>query len=225
MFGACLSGRPVQMASQVSDMKYVIKFNNIPSTKVSHVSIFMLPNVQFDSNYTALVYIQIESNDLDSNLPPQFKLLGGLNVNKQSAIYKINALNSIPSTKETQFDDADMDMDVENENSSGSSENISIGISIEPNATAQEQLDQMRQNMQLVRPTVVPQNNNGQMPVGNIDHNYLANLSNKIISNAYNFLSGFVDDQNNVPISRFDDWWTKFKGKVANDPKFLDNMV
>ncbi|GMF89476.1 unnamed protein product [[Candida] boidinii] len=118
-----------------------------------------------------------------------------------------------------------MDMDVENENTSGSSENISIGISIEPNATAQEQLDQLKQNMQLVRPAAVPQTNNAQMPVGVIDHNYLANLSNKIISNAYNFLSGFVDDHNNVPISRFDDWWTKFKGKVANDPKFLDNMV
>ncbi|KAH3683934.1 hypothetical protein WICPIJ_005094, partial [Wickerhamomyces pijperi] len=49
-------------------------------------------------------------------------------------------------------------------------------------------------------------------------------VSNKIIKNAYDYLSSFVDSTNRVPIKKFDDWWAKFKSKLASDPKFLDNL-
>ena len=51
-------------------------------------------------------------------------------------------------------------------------------------------------------------------------------LAQRIIKNAFNFLSSFAGNTANgievVPLKSFQDWWTKFERRVQNDPGFLE---
>lgn len=199
----------------------------------------MLPNVQFDPDYTALVYYQIVPESGDPNVSNNsqfgngggissqivqndFRLLGFLNASKQSAIFKINPGNlDIPAGSGT-HDEGDIDMD------SGISEfeenekvTMLIGISIEPNANAIQQLDCLK----------VTRDSNSNLPLTKlvpskppITQSEILTVSNKIIGNAYNYLSSFTDMNNNVSINKFNDWWDKFKLKMNNDPNYLQSL-
>lgn len=234
MFASTISNRPVAVAQPISPQKQMIEFRSIPIKQLYHLSIFMLPNVQFDPDYTALIYYQIipENGDSNSNynasgtgsqtnamVQNDFKLLGFLNATKQSAIFKINPGNiNIPALLGV-HDEGDIDMD------SGISEideresvTIVIGISIDPNQAATQQLDCLKvtrdTNQLAPRPAAAPA----------LGQSEILSVSNKIIGNAYNYLSSFTDSNNNVSINRFNDWWTKFKMKMANDPNYLQNL-
>lgn len=192
-------------------LKFVITFENLPS-HVSHLSIFMLPDITFDPNYTALIYFQVLNSQEPA--PPDFKLLGGLNLNKQSAIFKVNNVE-----KPTNYNsggmmvDEDMDLDT---SASANTTSVLIGISVEPNEQATALLMQLKKPVQAIT--------NGEAAVKQAYSNdQIVELANKIISNAYNYLSGFVDSSNNVSMNRFNDWWSKFKTKLQNNPKLLDS--
>ncbi|ANZ73783.1 BA75_01299T0 [Komagataella pastoris] len=200
MFGSCYSGSAVVVAQQVDQFKYVINYPNVP-INVSYITLFLLPNIPFDPNYKALVYFQVNDGE--------FNLFGSLNTEKQSAIYKINNNNYNPANNMGAINEDVMLDDVAAP--SCEVQNINIGISIEPNAQA-DLLLQNRKQLPAPSPST-----DALEPVKVLD------LSNKIITNAYNYLSGFIDAQQKVPISRFNDWWNKFKSKLENNPKFLDN--
>lgn len=211
MFGAICSGRPVQVATQVEATKYVISVNN--AANISHVAIFLLPQTEFtDASFTALVYFQLPNS-------PEFKLLGGINPIKPSAIYKLN--NNSKQTLETaaQVDDIDMNVDAGEEQTPYQ---INIGISIEPTPQAealllQEKSKQMGNSDALVRPQ--------RRPILTLfNPNDVAALANKIVSHAYNYLGRFVDSAGMVPMKAFDSWWDKFRRKLASNPSFLDEL-
>mgnify|MGYP001107178918 CR=1 FL=1 len=192
MFGAVCSGRPVQLASQVEPNKYVI---NIPNgSNVNYVTIFLLPNTEFDNNFTAMIYFQLPNS-------AEFQLLGGINGDKPSAIYKLNngagSLNNI--------DDLDMNVDE-------SASALNIGISIEPTLQVQGQLDQLRASKTTVKSTAL------------VSTSSTTNLANKVVGHAYNYLASFIDESGKVPIKAFDNWWDKFKTKLRNNPNFIDEL-
>lgn len=201
MFGAVCSGRPIQLATQVEPTKYVIAVPN--AANVSHIAVFLLPQTEFnDANYTALVFFQLPNSQ-------EFKLLGGLNPNKPSAIYK---LNSNGANGKGQYDDIEMD---DNGSNSNGDAVINIGISIEPTPQAEVQLQAEKQKMATAalvpaRKTESPQTT--------------AALANKIVSHAYNFLGSFIDPAGKVPMKAFDNWWDKFRAKLLNNPNFLDTL-
>lgn len=206
MFGAICSGRPIQLAAQVEPTKYVISVPN--ASNVSHIAIFLLPQTDFtDPNYTALLYFQLPESQ-------EFKLLGGLNPNKPSGIFKLN--NSKPANNPS--GDV-MEDDLIDTNDSYT---INIGLSIEPTDQAELQLAQEKekqsgQSNSLVRrpppPSIIPRNPND-----------IAALANKIVGHAYNFLGSFIDPQGQVPMKAFDNWWDKFRTKLANNPEFLNEL-
>jgi protein Hikeshi len=52
-------------------------------------------------------------------------------------------------------------------------------------------------------------------------------LAQRIIKNAFNFLTGFSGTAGPggvevVPLKAFEDWWRKFEGRVRSDPTFLE---
>ncbi|KAK6203066.1 uncharacterized protein RJT21DRAFT_24430 [Scheffersomyces amazonensis] len=212
MFGVVCSGRPIELANQVEATKYVVTIPN--ASNISFVTVFLLPNSNFtDTNYTALVYFQLPNSQ-------EFKLLGGLNPLKPSAIYKVN--NSLK--KSGNGEDTDMSID-DNSINVNDSAIINIGISIEPTQQAELLLRQEAEK-----------NKNGS---NNTDSNALVStrqtnkalapsdtavLANKIVGHAYNFLASFIDNSGKVPIKAFDNWWDKFKAKLANNPNFLDDL-
>lgn len=237
MFASTISNKPVAVAQPISPQKQMIEFTNVPIKQLYHLSIFMLPNVQFDPDFTALIYYQVVPEGLEGNLNPtngfssvggggssqlvhnDFKLLGFLNDVKQSAIFKINPGNILIPAGAGIHDEGDIDME------SGISEaeesetvTVIIGISIEPLQNARQQLDCLRvtrdgtSNIPAVKSTSTP------------SQSEILSVSNKIIANAYNYLSSFTDNNNKVNISKFNDWWDKFKVKMTNDPNYLQNI-
>lgn len=205
MFGAVCSGRPIQIAQQVESTKFVIAIPN--ASKVNHLAIFLLPQTDFtDANFTALVYFQLPNLN-------EFKLLGGLNPMKPSAIFKLN--NNAPPISNTVDDDVSM-----NDGDPEDTEILNIGISIEPTEQAQALLEQEKQKQK----TIMPATLTGSLipaPQAPLD---IASLANKIVAHAYNYLSGFIDGQGMVPMKQFDSWWLKFKTKLANNPNFLNEL-
>lgn len=199
MFGAVCSGRPMQLAQQVEPTKYVINVNN--ASNINHIAIFLLPQTEFtDPNFTALVYFQLPNS-------AEFKLLGGLNPVKPSAIFKLN--NSSAKLNSYLADDDVMgDAEAPNDNVT-----LNIGISIEPTPQAEALLLQEKQNTS-VKPQI-------SSPTQALD---IASMANKIVRHAYNFLGGFVDGSGKVPMKAFDSWWDKFKVKLANNPNFLNEI-
>lgn len=207
MFGAVCSGRPIQLANQVAENKYVI---SVPSaSNISHIAIFLLPQTEFnDPNYTALVFFQLPNS-------AEFKLLGGLNPAKPSGIFKLNNMKR----NATGLGDSDM-MDDEAIDSNDNF-TINIGLSIEPTVEAelqlnQEKVKQLGNSSSLVPATLKPYLSNNPSS--------LAEMANKIVGHSYNYLTSFIDDQGKVPIKAFDNWWDKFKSKLANNPNFLDEL-
>lgn len=211
MFGAVCSGRPIQLANQVEPTKYVITVPN--ASNISHIAIFLLPQTEFtDVNFTALVYFQLPNSQ-------EFKLLGGLNPAKPSAIYKLNNTNKA-SESSTQLDDVDMSVDTGPESADST---INIGISIEPTPQAEQLLMQERQKQAGASQSLVPAGAARASPALQ-SPNDIASLANKIVTHAYNFLGSFIDDSGKVPMKAFNSWWDKFKNKLANNPGFLDEL-
>lgn len=210
MFGAVCSGRPIQLAQQVEQTKFVVTIDN--ALNINHVAIFLLPQTEFtDPNFTALVYFQLP------NLP-EFKLLGGLNPVKPSAIFKLNNTTG-KLTSYLADDDAMNDMDAA---AGGANVTINIGISIEPTPQAEALLAQEKQkNQSALVPSRPPQQQQPPAPQNTQD---IAALANKIVGHAYNYLSGFIDASGNVPMKVFDAWWAKFKTKLSNNPHFLEEL-
>lgn len=197
----------VQMAEQVDTNKYAITIEN--GAKISHVAIFLLPNVDLDAQFQALIYFQLPNQD--------FKLFGSISQMKPSAIFK---LNNSGSNSSQILDDIDMDGD------SGKIfdplDNITVGISIEPVIEAERQLRELKES-QLANP------NNTQLAVVHqpgipSDPTTTALLAGKIVKHAYNYLTEFIDDEGKVSIKFFDSWWDKFKTRLQNDPKFLESQ-
>ncbi|CUM66472.1 uncharacterized protein PRCAT00004136001 [Priceomyces carsonii] len=212
MFGAVCSGRPMQIAEQVDTTKYVISIPN--AGNISHIAIFLLPNSGFvDPNYTALVFFQLPSSQ-------EFKLLGGLNPLKPSAIFKLK--NNATSTMHLgQVDDIDMNVDEGSGGAVGADVTINIGISIETTVVAEQQLAEEKQKKGGQSLALVPGMKPSVQPKAPND---IAALANKIVGHAYNYLGSFIDASGKVPMKAFDNWWEKFKAKLANNPNFLDEL-
>lgn len=204
MFGVICAGRAAQTDfQQVDNNKYGIQIQN--GGTVNHIVVFLLPGAILDPAVAASVYFQLPGGD--------FQLLGALSVSKPSAIFKLNNTGSLIN------DSLDPD-EMMDEGAQQQQVPISIGISLEPVATVEEQLNALKasrdSNSALVtsasiKPTVT---NSQQTAV----------LANKIIQNAYNYLSGFTVNNNMVSMNHFNDWWNKFKSKMANNPNFLENL-
>ncbi|CAH2354678.1 protein Opi10p [[Candida] railenensis] len=219
MFGVICSGRPIQLANQVETTKYVINITN--ASNISHIALFLLPQTEFtDPNFTGLVYIQLPNS-------PDFKLLGGINPNKPSAIYKLNNNNASAKTGD-QIDDVEMNIDNANINGAGGADLnsvINIGISIEPTPQAELLIQQEKAKQQQLSagnssalvPTPKPSSTKFQP-------SDVAVLANRIVTHAYNYLGSFIDSQGKVPMKAFDTWWDKFKTKLQNNPGFLDEL-
>lgn len=213
MFGLIISGRPLDATpTQVSENQLAFR---IPSTPAfSHITLFLLPGATLAPDVGATVWIQLPQN-------PEFKLLGALSMQKQSAIFKISGMGNVGAMGGVIDDDAMTDEGNANTTTVNGGTvaggEIVLGISIEPAATVEQQLATLRPtNPQsaLVRqpPPRAPAASN---PVST------KVLAQRIIGNAFNFLTSFGDGQT-VPMKAFQDWWAKFEKKIDLDPTFLE---
>ena len=246
MFAAIAAGNPPQPSQEVPNtngLQHTILLDSTKPKPYSHITLFILPNVSFPADFVATVYFQLHPDE-------EFKLFGYLSAEKPSAIYKIRvpgAVQNRPSTTNT-MGEIDMDVDegtnlgTQNNEDSSNLSQVIIGISIERREEGMAKVQQWKEMTRNTGSLVVSGGPRGggsinvsgfpnasNMPTaGDLANRYPAltmELAAKIVQHAYNYLSGFLDSSGNVPIKCFDSWWEKFKGKLSNDAKFLDEVT
>jgi hypothetical protein len=100
--------------------------------------------------------------------------------------------------------------------SSDGDQDVVIGISIEPAGEIAPRLQELAANKPASSGSAA-----GQPPT--------AVLAQRIIQNAFNFLSSFSGSAGPggvevVPLKAFEDWWRKFESRVRADPSFLEKQ-
>lgn len=95
-----------------------------------------------------------------------------------------------------------------------------IGISVEEGSSVAEKIQQLHPESGTSTAVVHAGAGAGGKPSTQV-------LAQRIIQNAFNFLSGFsgtvgAGGVEVVPLKAFQEWWRKFENKVRNDPTFLE---
>lgn len=208
MFGLIISGRPVDAAPQaITESQFAFRIPPVPS--FSHIVVFLLPGTQLPEGTAASVYVQIPPSQ-------EFKFLGGIGPGKESAIFKVSGLKNGGSDildGDAMTDDAGQP----SANTNGTvpaGADIVVGVSIEPAAQVEAQMTSLKEPASVPAMALVRQQSSTG---GRVTTKVLAQ---RIIGNAFNFLSSFGSDT--VPLKAFQDWWTKFERKVELDPSFLE---
>lgn len=208
MFALVISSRPVITEfSTISPTQFSFSVPSVPS--FSHLAVFLLPGQALPAGTAAAVYIRLTSD-------AQFKLLGAIANEKQSAIFKVkeSALNTANTAAAT--DDLMVDDDLNATLPTGAE--IIVGISIEPAETVQAQLAALKaQSAPPSNALVLARSQTQRITGGGVIPTKL--LAQRIISNAFNFLSSYGDT---VPLKSFESWWHKFEKKIELDPTFLE---
>lgn len=123
MFSVIVPSRPcITDVQNISPNQFAFTFPAAPH--FSHIVVFMLPGNQLPDGTAAGVYLQLSGDQ-------QFKFLGGLANEKQSAIFKVN----IP--------DAAMN------------NAVNLGISVEPMANIEQQMVQLQNEKQATSTALV----------------------------------------------------------------------
>jgi protein Hikeshi len=226
-FGVIIPPLPVQTNPvAISPTQFAFTFS--PNSSVSHLVVFLLPGTNIPLDTLAAIYVYLPST------ASEFKLLGALSNDKQSAMFKIdNGRANTGSHTKPPNGVADDEM-IDDEFSSatpiadGVFGDITLGISIEPVAIIAPQLAALESEPSGL--TSSPQNAlipSSRRSTGPLQTKVLAQ---RIIKNAFNFLASFAGtagagDEEMVPLKSFRDWWSRFERRVENDPGFLEREI
>lgn len=203
LFGLVPAGLPVitQPTETPSQTSFIYSISTSPKS-FSHVVIFLLPGVVLPSNTAAAIYLVTPPDAAQGQQVPNSRFLGGVGPGKESAIFKLN------------------------ESSSGGQ--IVLGISIEDAGSVASRITELQaaKSTTAAAPgssslALVPA---GQAQAQSQQPSTLV-LAQRIIKNAFNFLSSFSGQAGQVevvPMKAFEDWWRKFESRVRSDPGFLE---
>ncbi|KAK7715039.1 hypothetical protein SLS64_003736 [Diaporthe eres] len=206
LFGLVPAGLPVitQPTETPSQTSFIYSISTSPKS-FSHVVIFLLPGVVLPSNTAAAIYLVTPPDRAQGQEVPNSKFLGGVGPGKESAIFKLN----------------------ESSLSASSAGQIILGISIEDAGSVASRITELQAakstagapgSLALVPAGVAAGQTQAQQPSTLV-------LAQRIIKNAFNFLSSFSGQAGQVevvPMKAFEDWWRKFESRVRSDPGFLE---
>ena len=218
-----------QLLQTISPTQYAYTFPAFPS--FTHLVIFLLPDQVLPPDSLAGIYLHLPSMQ-----PGEFKLLGalgpvidangninqGTEQNKVSAIFRVAGLSTGNDAAQAS---GDMEMDSGSTVPSTASGDVTVGISIEPLTTLGPQilaLNANKSNSAVGNPSTAIMRSSVALPANSTANTKV--LAQKIIQNAFNFLSSFTSGsgQDVVPLKAFEDWWKKFEKKIEADPGFLE---
>ncbi|KAI4148407.1 MAG: hypothetical protein L6R39_002801 [Caloplaca ligustica] len=220
-FGVILPSRPViTNPVTVSPTQCAFVLPAFPS--FSHVVVFLVPDNPLPVDTLAAVYIQFPGPN------PEFKLLGAIGNDKQTAIFRVN--NATGTGGQTGTNDEMTDANPAAPAPNGAitaadpSQQITIGISIEPAATITQQLAALQASS-----STSTSSSQSALVVANKGPSVVPTkvLAQRIIKNAFNFLASFagqttVGGEEMIPLRSFRGWWEKFERRVEMDPGFLE---
>ncbi|KAH7035666.1 uncharacterized protein B0I36DRAFT_238611 [Microdochium trichocladiopsis] len=176
----------------------------------SHVAVFLLPGITLPPNTAAAIYLALNPAALVSGTEaPNFKFLGGVGPGKESAVFKLNA-DTLPTAPAPASQPGQPAAEV-----------VVLGVNVEDAGSVAERMQQEKANSSTSSNGLAstrPGDSAAQQPSAQ-------ELAQRIIQNAYNFLSSFSGQAGEVevvPLKAFQEWWKKFEGKVRSDPTFLE---
>ncbi|KAF2968811.1 hypothetical protein GQX73_g4773 [Xylaria multiplex] len=209
LFGLLPAGQPLITApsSMPNPTSFLYLIPSVTPTNpkpFAHLAVFLLPGIALPENSAAAIYVALNPLAFApggaGSAAANFKFLGGVGPGKESAVFKLGGGGS--STAGTNAESG-----------------VVIGIDIEDAASVRERIQQLQQQSQSQSMALVPMGKNGE-PSAQV-------LAQRIIQNAFNFLSGFSGQMEQsgvevVPLKVFQEWWRKFETKIKNDPSFLE---
>lgn len=203
LFGLVPAGLPVitQPTETPSQTSFIYSIPTSPKS-FSHVVIFLLPGVVLPSNTAAAIYLVTPPDRAQGQEVPNSKFLGGVGPSKESAIFKLN----------------------ESSTSASSGGQIVLGISIEDAGSVASRITEL----QAAKSSTAAPGSLALVPAGQQAQTQQPStlvLAQRIIKNAFNFLSSFSGQAGQVevvPMKAFEDWWRKFESRVRSDPGFLE---
>lgn len=205
LFGLVPAGLPVitQPTETPTPTSLIYSIPTTPKT-FSHVVIFLLPGIVLPENTAAAIYLVTPPNPAQGQTAPVSKFLGGVGPGKESAIFKLN------------------------ESSTSSSGQIILGISIEDGASVGARIEELNAAKASGSQALVPAGAAAVSSSSSSQQPSTLVLAQRIIKNAFNFLSSFSGQAGQVevvPMKAFEDWWRKFESRVRTDPGFLERDV
>lgn len=176
-----------------------------PARAFAHIVIFLLPGVTLPDNTAAAIYLVTPPSAPGD--PPGSKFLGGIGPGKESAIF--NLKGSLPNTLVVAGGTNN------NTATTPPTDPVVIGISIESADSVSARIGEIK--------AAASSSGAGSALVATRPSTLV--LAQRIIQNAFNFLSGFSGTAGQVevvPLKAFEEWWKKFESKVRTDPGFLE---
>ncbi|KAI0391995.1 hypothetical protein F5Y17DRAFT_382754 [Xylariaceae sp. FL0594] len=205
--------------TQQTNGRTIIPFN--------HLTVFLLPGIVLPPGSAAAIYASTDPGAAATS----FKFLGGIGPGKESAVFKLSGLFT-PTNTNTNTNITE---------GGGGGGVLFIGIMIEDaQAVAQKMMantqpqTQNQTSQALIRTTGIGTSTSTSTGMGmgtSMSHDQIVLLAQRIIQNAFNFLSGFSGQVPGgqagvgvevVPLRAFQDWWRKFEQKIKRDPGFLE---
>ncbi|KAI6247507.1 hypothetical protein HI914_04091 [Erysiphe necator] len=238
LFGLIPTGSPVLITPTTVPSPTSYTFNipipTAPRKPFSHLTVFLLPGITLPPSTAAAVYLALPQ------APTEFRFLGAIGENKESAVFKISGLsdgtpdlltNNSSGSNVGGVTEIDMDdMDEIAESTAAAilpTSEIVIGISIESAESVATQLAAI-QAASLAKPTgsnaVVDATSQSALILNKTQPDILL-LAQKIIKDAFNFVSSYSSSGSlgeTVPLKIFEEWWKKFESKLKIDPNFLE---
>ncbi|TGJ86733.1 hypothetical protein E0Z10_g2059 [Xylaria hypoxylon] len=209
LFGLLPAGQPLITApsSQPNPTSFLYLIPSATPTNpkpFAHLAVFMLPGIALPENTAAAIYIALNPSAFAPGAPARqlrtssFWGASGQGRRAPCSSYG-NGGNPNPGT--------------------GAEGGVVIGIDIEDAASVGQRIQQLQQQSQSQSTALVLAKKGGE-PSTQL-------LAQRIIQNAFNFLSGFSGQIGQsgievVPLKAFQEWWRKFETKIKNDPSFLE---
>ncbi|TPX15057.1 uncharacterized protein E0L32_004887 [Thyridium curvatum] len=201
LFGLVPAGQPLITEPTSAPTPTSLLFSIPPAaaataTASSHITVFLLPGAALPPGTAAAIYLVTPGADPSGT--PASRFLGGIGPGKESAVFKISSSSSRTSP-----------------NSPGGQSSVVIGIGIEDAGSVAQRVEEAAASRGI---TGGGGGGGAQQPSTQV-------LAQRIIKNAFNFLSSFSGQAGQVevvPLKAFEDWWRKFESRVRTDPGFLE---
>lgn len=207
LFGLVPAGLPVitQPTETLSQTSLVYAVPTGPKP-FGHVVVFLLPGVVLPDGTAAAIYLVTPPDRARGQEVPGSRFLGGVGPGKESAIFRLGSEGHAPGQQ------------------------VILGISIEDAGSVAQRIEALQAAKSSSSSSSLSSGGDGTLalvPAGRQQQQQPSTLvlAQRIIKNAFNFLSSFSGQAGQVevvPLRAFEDWWKKFESRVRTDPGFLE---
>lgn len=200
LFGLVPAGQPLVTQPSSAPSQTSFLYTLSAARPFSHISVFLLPGIELPANTAAAIYF--------ATAPA----VAAAAAAGQTPDFQF--LGGIGPGKESAI------FKINAAEAAGAGADVMIGISVEDAASVTTRIQEKSSaSAGTVAQTRQPAAGQPSTVV----------LAQRIIQNAFNFLSSFSGAAGPggvevVPLKAFEEWWKKFEGRIRSDPSFLERQ-